>query len=820
MQEMTGTQVTNSALDDQQMLRPALIVGLGGTGRLVLTHLKALFIQLHGQVPPGVRLVAFDTARDAVSVSVSNSPVRLEENEEFHYIGQVPVAGIVKHFGLHDTIAKRLPQLPRLPRFQIVNGTGQVRPLGALALLWHAGTVVQVLDNALNALAAGQDLGALGGLAFRIDRGLQIFVVNSLAGGTGSGQFLDIAHILQALVQRLGNLGDFTDIIGIGVLPDAFRNVRGFNLQQNTAAALLELEHCMKQGDFDMNYAPGLAVRGALPPFKVYYLIGGVNQEGRVTLTLEGVCESVALGLYHMILTPIGQAQDSIFANIQGVLARTTPEGHGTYFASFGVAELVFPAEQIVQWCALRQAREMVKALLSRAPEGVDAEVDRFLQEHKLTKGELVPALALDETGTSIEEWIDAELREPPHQDYQTAARVAEDRVKTFERARMPAYEHRLETNQKQKERDLAEAVEQRLQQITNDPTRGPIYAAAFASGLARKLDALLEDLEEQAQVRQAESERSKLRVDNVAANLEAALSAKGLWGRVPWVRRAKSDTIKGYIEEARGYYKVRVRLAATRKAVTLVAHLSERLHTWADKMNALQRRLEALGRRWDHVIDQRYRRLVSPRGPNSAVIVDRLYLETLFQQHKVATEVALQALFGREEESPFQWPDRSDEELEEVLLKAAAEPFRPILEMDIEQVLQDRPGVKSPEQWANWLLEQASPSWDIDSTRMPQGYQSLEPLKLLGVPDARQSIFRASFPNQLVSTGDHRRLTAFTMVAGAPFSALRRWPEYFGTYEKSAERYQFHVLPNFVTDRKHADREATADHEPDRQEG
>ncbi len=237
--------VTASAgTDVLRQMRPTLLVFLGGTGQLTAVALKALLVQRYGRAwRRKVRLLVFDTAEEPVAVQLNGRLVRLESGSEFHNIGGLSVPSIVRNLDNLHAIRDRLGDvIHRLPASVMRNGARQIRPLGLLALLWHYPTLMTELRRAIWRLAGRDTIGANTAVQ---QQGVNVFICNSLAGGTGSGTFLDAAYLIRSLFNELGVQGEFSHIAGIGVLPQAFPPEAGPNLYPNTGAALKELNHDM-----------------------------------------------------------------------------------------------------------------------------------------------------------------------------------------------------------------------------------------------------------------------------------------------------------------------------------------------------------------------------------------------------------------------------------------------------------------------------------------------------------------------------------------------------------------------------------------------
>ena len=64
--------------------RRILLIGLGGSGQLILMHVKRLFLDTYGIVPPSVKLLSLDTdsaritMRSAVSQEGAGSPTPVD----------------------------------------------------------------------------------------------------------------------------------------------------------------------------------------------------------------------------------------------------------------------------------------------------------------------------------------------------------------------------------------------------------------------------------------------------------------------------------------------------------------------------------------------------------------------------------------------------------------------------------------------------------------------------------------------------------------------------------------------------------------------
>jgi eukaryotic-like serine/threonine-protein kinase len=265
-------------------LRPALIVGIGYTGLRVLQRIKKS-IQDRFYSPtavPAVRLLYIDTDPETQTLANADAPwdglaglsndsifpARL--NRASHYLkpqvnGRAP---------LEDWFDLQL--LYRLPR---IPSTVGLRPLGRLAFADHYRNLHQKfatdLELCLNPQAL-TDSQVNTGLEIATNRP-RVYVIASLAGGTGSGMFLDVAYALRYRLKRLG----YTDPDVVGMLtvpPEGSAAELAAHAQANTYAALTELHHYSREDtSYTVNFDERIGgLRDDSKPFSEVYLQVGL----------------------------------------------------------------------------------------------------------------------------------------------------------------------------------------------------------------------------------------------------------------------------------------------------------------------------------------------------------------------------------------------------------------------------------------------------------------------------------------------------------------------------------------------------------------
>jgi serine/threonine protein kinase len=275
-----GTLVPRIAPPEQTgpgLIRPALVLGLGGIGLQVLQRFRqAVAESFKGlEQVPTLRVLGIDTdpeaAQSATQPDLLNS-LRPEEvlltrlNRSSHYVkprrnGRSILDGWFDHQLLY-----------RIPKNPLTQG---MRIMGRLAFCDHYRTIAQRVREELETITHPDSLGNAQrntnlGLCTNRPR---VYVVASLCGGTGSGMFIDTAYMVRHQLKTLGYTEP--DVVGVLLLPIVDRNPARTQGLANGHAALIELNHFSLP---DTHYTASFDDRnGQLnetdPPFGRFFLI-------------------------------------------------------------------------------------------------------------------------------------------------------------------------------------------------------------------------------------------------------------------------------------------------------------------------------------------------------------------------------------------------------------------------------------------------------------------------------------------------------------------------------------------------------------------
>lgn len=329
--------------------RPTLFIGLGGTGVKVLTRVKAQRQWSPGGSSPDVAFLALDTddTRPVLERESAGTELRceLDRNGEFLHLDLLDPAGLVRsspgEYGW-------CPDPP--PSGAIHAGTGGVRIAGRLALNAHAPEVFRRIRQAaekLRSTPADFEIEEVGDI--------DVVLVASLAGGTGSGAFLDLGLFCS------NELAHVTSVRAVLVGPETFSKVgMAFRFQANALAALDELDRTMKTVESLAVVPPAETGWGFLtgagggrphrPPFDAVFLCDARNLDGQSMGSVDSVLAFVAAG-------------------VLGLVASGIPAPRASY-ASLGISSLALSVEQHVLRAGVDYGRRLLDRLLAEASPG------------------------------------------------------------------------------------------------------------------------------------------------------------------------------------------------------------------------------------------------------------------------------------------------------------------------------------------------------------------------------------------------------------------------------------------------------------------
>lgn len=413
-------------------IKRTVLIGIGGTGQRVLQYVKGEF-QKHFPkgVPPAIKLIAFDTDTQRSTTGAIGPIAALHVPSEFKHL---TATGVRRLLQLRE-IQAWAPPLDKWDLSDIVSGTGQRRASGRLALFNNALAVYNTLKNTI-AQVKGVDVKDIMELwpEFQIAEPthtpVEVYVVASLAGGTGSGMLLDIGFMVRDIIGEEGP----DRIIGIFLLPGIFTSFPASDFARGNAyAALKELDFWLDTlTETEVEYPGGIRIKWGGPlrkPYNFVYLLDNVNEAGAVVNKLETMLYFIARGIFlHMTIQ--SHELSAFWSNLNSILqqggANLWPAESRSpkvpRYMSFGISTLQIPLERHIEQNVDKILVDRLKELIGKQTDVQESAVKTAVFEFLRTR-QLTPEHIINRLRPPAVNWKDI-LPKPPERPHLETAKI------------------------------------------------------------------------------------------------------------------------------------------------------------------------------------------------------------------------------------------------------------------------------------------------------------------------------------------------------------------------------------------------------------
>ncbi len=393
-------------------LQPAILIGVGGSGdkslrtlrQTLLRRLRAVGWESH-ELPAAWQMVAIDT----ITVNTADGyPEQLLPGS--NYLGLVPPD--VAYGAIRESLTQKVPAAERQDAFAgwltkeiatpVYRGAGQNRAIGRAVSAYGFKRIhdrLKVAYDECRSPAALAELGAvqrlLGADEGSIPRVLP-FVISSLAGGTGSGMFVDV---VEALAMVHPNLGEDVQTVLFG--PDVFGPLlagdAGTGIAANTLAAVGSVTagvwarnpSSATQSLYTIHGLKGFKEGGGVLTTgwgaRYNYVIGAINANGASVGVMDEAYRAAGESIAAVL------SDQSVLDDFQNFFKVNVFSGSWSYasvgdrsklhhdlerytqpFASFGSAKLSLGLGRFVEYASQAITRTTVERLLWPALEQAD----------------------------------------------------------------------------------------------------------------------------------------------------------------------------------------------------------------------------------------------------------------------------------------------------------------------------------------------------------------------------------------------------------------------------------------------------------------
>jgi len=624
------------AQEELRTIVPTLIIGVGGTGLEVIARLRRLVTESYGSLDklPILGFLHIDTDQ---SYKISNpvmagppleasekywSRVKLEDAEE---ITNSPNS----YSWFHEWLPPELISKPGLLASE--EGAGQIRACGRFSFFFNRDRIREKCAEARRRIQ-GHEQTMIGNYNLTVQPKLNIFVIGSISGGTGSGMLIDLGYSLREWFRGENGL-ETTAIIPS---TDAFSGIAsGLRIKENGYAALMEFNYFSDTNTtYSVLYGPteNSRLEERRPPYDYTYIVGTNNE--LVTLKADTVREMMAQNIFLDLVSDYSPYKRSIRDNTKRLIGgrndqpinnKAEPLGRSypLNFMSFGIASIEIPIHQIRNYLSALLAADLYKWWLNSEvllPSDMELDIERELKAIKLLNRELRAEILLAQDGRPyqqiIQQWLKSVTEEiikenrlqctsqlpsvPPFAE--ETGKILEfidgylqpkveqyrlDHLRDDER-KLGDFIQRMYNNQNQFVNSAAIALQEKLYSYLVDRDRGPRFLQVMLDLIEDNFNTQIEQLEREAERTWEVVE--KVGLDEYAAALNKINEFRKRWmaTKQDWMNKQCDEAFKGLGKSLQAGLECKSRLIAAKVLRSLLGNVNQlksQLNRWIMRM-------------------------------------------------------------------------------------------------------------------------------------------------------------------------------------------------------------------------------------------
>jgi len=400
-------------------IKRCLYIGLGGTGMTSLLHTKRMFIDTYGKVPPMIGFLGFDTDGGAYSKTIKNKhgeEVKLLPSEQLHIKVEDPrnlYARYKEHFSWVPE--KNVSALTSMTR-----GAGQIRTNGRFAFTMNEDAIESKLQQAMGKITDAKIMEQADKYQL-LGHDVEIHMVFSVSGGTGSGTFINMAYLCRKLFPE-------AKIVGYGVLADVFTaqlHAGVTKVKPNAYGAVCDLDYLMhfdgNSDEIEFDYLKHVD-RMNMKPFNAVFLINNKNEKGDTYDHVDQLAEMISLAL----VTSSGElasASASTIDNLEKDINEKSMDvdDKRAWVSGLGVSEIIFSGKELSGIYTKKAALRYIKELRNGKEDGINV-ANAWINEVEIRENQshdyLIDYLLDRNPGSELSEINDDDTPESQCNDY------------------------------------------------------------------------------------------------------------------------------------------------------------------------------------------------------------------------------------------------------------------------------------------------------------------------------------------------------------------------------------------------------------------
>ena len=335
------------------MSKPSIYIGLGGTGLKAIAHTKKMFEEQYGvgKIPPEIAFLAVDFDKGepykpdiATDIAADFLPLGSNTNPRRFY----------------DTNKERLPWMfkgnEKYIAEKIGDGASQVRTTGRL----YTEIVIKKFRNSLDeAISNVTNIANRAGGSTEID----IYMVFSMAGGTGAGSFLTLAQDIYVRQRNKVKIYAYGVLHGIFETVDVSGNLTP-RVFSNAYSGLLDIDYLLHASDENpVSFVIDRKTHQITAPvFEEFYLINNETDSGERVKTVDDLCKVVGTALF-VSSGDIGAANVSVGNNITWKNGAYNVYNKQGWVYGLGACSVVYRGELLAEIYGVKAAIELIRRM-------------------------------------------------------------------------------------------------------------------------------------------------------------------------------------------------------------------------------------------------------------------------------------------------------------------------------------------------------------------------------------------------------------------------------------------------------------------------
>lgn len=339
----------------RRKVRPTLIVGVGGTGTKAVKVTKRLFQSLHPKYSdhpdaqdtmfPFVQFLAIDTD----SQPEMGAPLG---GDEFLHIGNFNFEQIFEDVRTRRGPYSYINWLPKTQLGQIRRGVGGERRVGRLCYHRARHDVLGSISNKLATLKSTR-IDTISRLKYKNieladeSGGIDIHIISSVCGGTGSGFLLNMVYDLSRHTVKETKVPPV--VFGHLVLPEPFDpEVPNITKQQNRVNAYIclnEIDYFYHTSRWNERYLDETA-KVEEPPFHYCFLLGDQSRDTKKKIGEMVSMISESIGLFSLGVEGEHLIRSLVNMSTRLFVSKTRHLRKLKAYSSYGVSILEIPQQE------------------------------------------------------------------------------------------------------------------------------------------------------------------------------------------------------------------------------------------------------------------------------------------------------------------------------------------------------------------------------------------------------------------------------------------------------------------------------------------